>query len=87
MTSTNQSYRQGVARETRHALFVTNPSTMTVTNPSSKLIRFLKEPAKGLKGVDLGWEQMQASDPEEDRKENRKYREGGRSEKRQLFTK
>lgn len=44
-TWTNQSYRQSVTRETRHALFVTNPSTTTETNQRQEVLRFLKETA------------------------------------------
>lgn len=48
MTWTNQGYRHGVTRETRHALFVTNPSTMAETNQRQEMLRFLKETANGL---------------------------------------
>jgi hypothetical protein len=45
---TNQDGRQDVTRETRHALFVTNPSTMQETNRCRQMLRFLKEIANGL---------------------------------------
>nr|KAF6382500.1 hypothetical protein mPipKuh1_008864 [Pipistrellus kuhlii] len=85
MTRTNQGCRHGVARETRHALFATNPSTMTVTNQRQGMLRFLKGTTNGLRRFVEGRGLARASVPEEDLSSNRKYREGGRSGKDQVF--
>lgn len=85
MTRTNQGCRHGVARETRHALFATNPSTMTVTNQRQGMLGFLKGTTNGLGRFVEGRGPARASVPEEDLSSNRKYREGGRTGKDQVF--
>lgn len=84
-TWANQGYRQGVTRETRHALFVTHPSTMTGTNQRQEVRRFLKATANGLSKVEERQSQTRARVPEEDLGKSRKCRKGGRSRKSQVF--
>lgn len=79
-SATNQGYRHGVTTETRHALFVTNPSTMTEANQRREMLGFLKERANQWPlNSGGGAAQTRASAPEEDPRSNRKCLEGVRA--------